>query len=149
MTIISTDCHQSVEKLFSETNPQWSFGELQHFCVGFKFRIVSLKHITECSCSSYLQVADWAIQKLGLSEYASRTAGTYSGGNRRKLSTAIAMIGCPALVLLVKTNFFFLGSFHLFSSCTNQKHVCCFCICRMNLPQEWTLSPDAFSGTPS
>uniref|UniRef100_A0A3P9LUM4 P-type phospholipid transporter n=1 Tax=Oryzias latipes TaxID=8090 RepID=A0A3P9LUM4_ORYLA len=46
------------------------------------------------------QVADWAIQKLGLSEYASRTAGTYSGGNRRKLSTAIAMIGCPALVLL-------------------------------------------------
>lgn len=114
MTIISTDCHQSVEKLFSETNPQWSFGELQHFCVGFKFRIVSLKHITECSCSSYLQVADWAIQKLGLSEYASRTAGTYSGGNRRKLSTAIAMIGCPALVLLVKTNFFFWGVFTCF-----------------------------------
>uniref|UniRef100_A0AAQ4RZH5 P-type phospholipid transporter n=1 Tax=Gasterosteus aculeatus aculeatus TaxID=481459 RepID=A0AAQ4RZH5_GASAC len=42
----------------------------------------------------------WAIQKLGLSEYAAQSAGTYSGGNRRKLSTAIAMIGCPALVLL-------------------------------------------------
>uniref|UniRef100_A0A8C2DLY5 ATP-binding cassette, sub-family A (ABC1), member 4b n=1 Tax=Cyprinus carpio TaxID=7962 RepID=A0A8C2DLY5_CYPCA len=27
-------------------------------------------------------------------------AGTYSGGNKRKLSTAIAMIGCPPLVLL-------------------------------------------------
>ncbi|RVE58979.1 hypothetical protein OJAV_G00199670 [Oryzias javanicus] len=50
--------------------------------------------------SQISRVADWAIQKLGLSEYASRTAGTYSGGNRRKLSTAIAMIGCPALVLL-------------------------------------------------
>lgn len=50
---------------------------------------------------SHLQVAEWGIQKLGLSEYASSCAGTYSGGNKRKLSTAIAMIGCPALVLLV------------------------------------------------
>ncbi|XP_037829220.1 retinal-specific phospholipid-transporting ATPase ABCA4a isoform X3 [Kryptolebias marmoratus] len=46
------------------------------------------------------RVAEWAIQELGLSEYAGRSAGTYSGGNRRKLSTAISMIGCPALVLL-------------------------------------------------
>uniref|UniRef100_A0A8C4I740 P-type phospholipid transporter n=1 Tax=Dicentrarchus labrax TaxID=13489 RepID=A0A8C4I740_DICLA len=46
------------------------------------------------------EVAEWAIHKLGLSEDAGRSAGTYSGGNRRKLSTAIAMIGCPALVLL-------------------------------------------------
>ncbi|CAJ1081870.1 retinal-specific phospholipid-transporting ATPase ABCA4a [Xyrichtys novacula] len=46
------------------------------------------------------RVAEWAIQKLGLSEYAGQSTGTYSGGNKRKLSTAIAMIGCPALVLL-------------------------------------------------
>ncbi|XP_072524411.1 retinal-specific phospholipid-transporting ATPase ABCA4 isoform X1 [Salminus brasiliensis] len=46
------------------------------------------------------RVAEWGIQKLGLSEYADRCAGTYSGGNKRKLSTAIAMIGCPPLVLL-------------------------------------------------
>uniref|UniRef100_A0AAR2JJ54 P-type phospholipid transporter n=1 Tax=Pygocentrus nattereri TaxID=42514 RepID=A0AAR2JJ54_PYGNA len=46
------------------------------------------------------RVAEWGIQKLGLSEYAGRCAGTYSGGNKRKLSTAIAMIGCPPLVLL-------------------------------------------------
>ncbi|KAM9845375.1 retinal-specific phospholipid-transporting ATPase ABCA4-like [Aulostomus maculatus] len=46
------------------------------------------------------RVAEWGIQKLGLSEYAGCCAGTYSGGNKRKLSTAIAMIGCPALVLL-------------------------------------------------
>ncbi|XP_058488295.1 retinal-specific phospholipid-transporting ATPase ABCA4a isoform X2 [Solea solea] len=50
--------------------------------------------------SEISRVADWAIQKLGLSECAQQSAGTYSGGNRRKLSTAIAMIGCPALVLL-------------------------------------------------
>uniref|UniRef100_A0AAY4D1N6 P-type phospholipid transporter n=1 Tax=Denticeps clupeoides TaxID=299321 RepID=A0AAY4D1N6_9TELE len=50
--------------------------------------------------SEISRVAEWAILKLGLSQYAGRSAGTYSGGNRRKLSTAIAMIGCPALVLL-------------------------------------------------
>uniref|UniRef100_A0A3B4ZGQ4 P-type phospholipid transporter n=1 Tax=Stegastes partitus TaxID=144197 RepID=A0A3B4ZGQ4_9TELE len=46
------------------------------------------------------RVAEWGIQKLGLTEYAGCCAGTYSGGNKRKLSTAIAMIGCPVLVLL-------------------------------------------------
>ncbi len=51
---------------------------------------------------SLMQVAEWGIQKLGLFEYAGCTAGTYSGGNKRKLSTAIAMIGCPALLLLVR-----------------------------------------------
>uniref|UniRef100_A0A8B9HSE8 ABC transporter domain-containing protein n=1 Tax=Astyanax mexicanus TaxID=7994 RepID=A0A8B9HSE8_ASTMX len=51
--------------------------------------------------SEISRVAEWGIQKLGLSQYAGYGAGTYSGGNKRKLSTAIAMIGCPALVLLV------------------------------------------------
>ncbi|XP_035882337.1 retinal-specific phospholipid-transporting ATPase ABCA4 isoform X4 [Phyllostomus discolor] len=46
------------------------------------------------------RVANWSIQSLGLSLYADRLAGTYSGGNKRKLSTAIALIGCPPLVLL-------------------------------------------------
>ncbi|KAM3865832.1 retinal-specific phospholipid-transporting ATPase ABCA4-like [Diretmus argenteus] len=50
--------------------------------------------------SEIRRVAEWGIQKLGLTEYADRCAGTYSGGNKRKLSTAVAMIGCPALVLL-------------------------------------------------
>uniref|UniRef100_A0A8C3D0W6 P-type phospholipid transporter n=1 Tax=Cairina moschata TaxID=8855 RepID=A0A8C3D0W6_CAIMO len=45
-------------------------------------------------------VAEWGIQKLGLPMYADQLAGTYSGGNKRKLSTAIALIGCPPLVLL-------------------------------------------------
>nr|XP_044605365.1 retinal-specific phospholipid-transporting ATPase ABCA4 isoform X2 [Equus asinus] len=46
------------------------------------------------------KVAKWCIQSLGLSLYADRLVGTYSGGNKRKLSTAIALIGCPPLVLL-------------------------------------------------
>lgn len=48
------------------------------------------------------QVTDWSIQSLGLSLYADCLAGTYSGGNKRKLSTAIALIGCPPLLLLVR-----------------------------------------------
>ncbi|XP_067379656.1 phospholipid-transporting ATPase ABCA1-like isoform X3 [Channa argus] len=46
-------------------------------------------------------VAEWGIQKLGLVKYSNKSAGTYSGGNKRKLSTAIALIGCPPVVFLV------------------------------------------------
>nr|XP_045238869.1 retinal-specific phospholipid-transporting ATPase ABCA4 isoform X1 [Macaca fascicularis] len=46
------------------------------------------------------KVANWSIKSLGLTVYADCLAGTYSGGNKRKLSTAIALIGCPPLVLL-------------------------------------------------
>uniref|UniRef100_A0A3Q1K4G3 ABC transporter domain-containing protein n=1 Tax=Anabas testudineus TaxID=64144 RepID=A0A3Q1K4G3_ANATE len=45
-------------------------------------------------------VAEWGIQKLGLVNYSNKSAGTYSGGNKRKLSTAIALIGCPPVIFL-------------------------------------------------
>uniref|UniRef100_A0A3Q3WL83 ABC transporter domain-containing protein n=1 Tax=Mola mola TaxID=94237 RepID=A0A3Q3WL83_MOLML len=45
-------------------------------------------------------VAEWGIQKLGLTKYSKKSAGTYSGGNKRKLSTAIALIGCPPVIFL-------------------------------------------------
>eukprot|EP01083_Nonionella_stella_P269958 913743_1 len=37
---------------------------------------------------------------LSLTKYANRRAGTYSGGNKRKLSVAISMIGNPPIVFL-------------------------------------------------
>jgi len=40
------------------------------------------------------------IERLTLQEYADRPAGTYSGGNKRKLSVAIALIGNPKVVFL-------------------------------------------------
>ncbi|KAL8562888.1 hypothetical protein ACOMHN_004580 [Nucella lapillus] len=46
------------------------------------------------------QVVEWALSKLGLSKYADKLSGTYSGGNKRKLSTAIALIGHPPLIFL-------------------------------------------------
>lgn len=49
------------------------------------------------------QVAEWGVQKLGLVKYSNKSAGTYSGGNKRKLSTAMALIGCPPVVFLVRS----------------------------------------------
>ncbi|KAK3284750.1 hypothetical protein CYMTET_7616 [Cymbomonas tetramitiformis] len=44
--------------------------------------------------------AERLLERMALSEYADRQAGTYSGGNKRKLSVAIAMVGDPPIVLL-------------------------------------------------
>ncbi|XP_053285794.1 phospholipid-transporting ATPase ABCA1 [Pleuronectes platessa] len=46
------------------------------------------------------KVAQWGVKKLGLTQYAEREAGGYSGGNKRKLSTAIALIGAPPVIFL-------------------------------------------------
>lgn len=46
-------------------------------------------------------MAQWGIAKLGLGPHADRPAGKYSGGNKRKLSTAIALLGSPPVVFLV------------------------------------------------
>lgn len=45
-------------------------------------------------------VVNWALEKLCLKEYASKTSDTYSGGNRRKLSTALALLGHPPIIFL-------------------------------------------------
>ena len=49
-------------------------------------------------------MAEWGIRKLGLVKYVDKSAGSYSGGNMRKLSTAIALIGGPPVVFLVSGN---------------------------------------------
>jgi len=48
-----------------------------------------------------LQVANWAIRRLGLLPHANKISTNYSGGNRRKLSTAISLIGNPSIIFLV------------------------------------------------
>ena len=40
------------------------------------------------------------IDRLSLTEFANRPCGTYSGGNKRKLSVAIALVGNPPCVFL-------------------------------------------------
>ncbi|XP_058257271.1 phospholipid-transporting ATPase ABCA1 isoform X2 [Hemibagrus wyckioides] len=46
------------------------------------------------------KVSQWGVKKLGLTQYADQEAGGYSGGNKRKLSTAISLIGAPPVVFL-------------------------------------------------
>ncbi|KAM9386154.1 phospholipid-transporting ATPase ABCA1 [Pholidichthys leucotaenia] len=49
---------------------------------------------------SVSKVAQWGVKKLGLTQYADQEAGGYSGGNKRKLSTAISLIGSPPVIFL-------------------------------------------------
>lgn len=45
-------------------------------------------------------VVEAKLRELGLGEYADRATGGYSGGNKRKLSVAMALIGDPSIVFL-------------------------------------------------
>lgn len=42
----------------------------------------------------------YIVDILGLDEYKDRLSGIYSGGNKRKLNTAMALIGDPPVVFL-------------------------------------------------
>uniref|UniRef100_A0AC34QV07 ABC transporter domain-containing protein n=1 Tax=Panagrolaimus sp. JU765 TaxID=591449 RepID=A0AC34QV07_9BILA len=45
-------------------------------------------------------IVDWAINQMQLLPYANEVSGSYSGGNKRKLSAAIALVADPPVVLL-------------------------------------------------
>lgn len=45
-------------------------------------------------------MVDQLLQRLGLGQYADRVCDSYSGGNKRKLSVAIALVGDPPAVLM-------------------------------------------------
>lgn len=47
-----------------------------------------------------LQIADCLLTRLGLTLWADRPSGQYSGGNKRKLSTAISLIGNPSIIFM-------------------------------------------------
>ena len=46
------------------------------------------------------RVCKWALSRVGLNAFADSIASDYSGGNKRKLSTAIALVGNPSVVFL-------------------------------------------------
>ena len=66
------------------------------------------------------RVVDAKIAETGLTEYADRNAGTYSGGNKRKLSLAIAMIGEPSIVFLDGNNFILLCCHYFYTYFSSQ-----------------------------
>ncbi len=46
------------------------------------------------------EVVESKLKQFDLGQFADRLAGTYSGGNKRKLSVAIAMMGEPSIIFL-------------------------------------------------
>ncbi len=92
-----------------------SGGRVVHHSVGYCPQVDALlepltgrQHLTLYSrirglhASQEKKAVDWALAKLDLIELADKPVKAYSGGNRRKLSTAIALLGRPALILLVR-----------------------------------------------
>ncbi|UJR15712.1 hypothetical protein I4U23_002647 [Adineta vaga] len=45
-------------------------------------------------------IVDCLLKRLGLTLWADRPTGQYSGGNKRKLSTAISLIGNPSIIFM-------------------------------------------------
>lgn len=114
-----------------------------------------------CSWKLVHQVAEWGIRKLGLVKYVDKAAGSYSGGNMRKLSTAIALIGGPPVVFLVSgthKQHKHLVILHKSGQQADPKHFLktkgaaehlFFHVRRMNRQQAWTLKHAVLCGTPS
>jgi len=57
-------------------------------------------HLRGVPASRVAALVEAMIARLGLTEYAHRCCGTYSGGNKRKLSVSAALIGQPQVLLL-------------------------------------------------
>uniref|UniRef100_A0A914ZJC1 ABC transporter domain-containing protein n=3 Tax=Parascaris univalens TaxID=6257 RepID=A0A914ZJC1_PARUN len=49
---------------------------------------------------SVKKMTSWLLKNIGLEEYADIEASAYSGGTKRKLSTAIALVGNPQIIFL-------------------------------------------------
>ncbi|XP_066919865.1 ATP-binding cassette sub-family A member 2-like [Clytia hemisphaerica] len=56
-----------------------------------------LKGIPEHEIS---RIANWLIKKMALTRYANKPSIMYSGGNKRKLSAAIALLGNPSVIFM-------------------------------------------------
>ncbi|XP_025602069.2 phospholipid-transporting ATPase ABCA1-like [Athalia rosae] len=69
-----------------------SFNAYEHLSLFARLRGIPADHVAA-------EVQMW-IDKLGLQKYAKKPSRSYSGGNKRRLNIAMALIGSPELVLL-------------------------------------------------
>merc|ERR1719263_2039278 len=61
------------------------------------FMFARLKNLPESQIPTIVQDL---LERVTLTPYADRVCGSYSGGNKRKLSLAVALVGSPAVVFL-------------------------------------------------
>ena len=65
----------------------------QHLTLYSRLRGLPSSHVSKA--------VEWALSRLDLKAHADKPVKAYSGGNKRKLSTAIALLARPSLILLV------------------------------------------------
>ena len=58
----------------------------------------SIKETIAAKMTRYLSHDDYCVYLIGLDEYADRKCGTYSGGNKRKLSIGMALVADPPII---------------------------------------------------
>lgn len=63
-------------------------------------RVLSAAVSLSCVAIQVARVVAESIQNLGLTKFEHKMAGTLSGGNKRKLSVAIALIAEPPIIFL-------------------------------------------------
>uniref|UniRef100_A0A915CQS8 ATPase AAA-type core domain-containing protein n=1 Tax=Ditylenchus dipsaci TaxID=166011 RepID=A0A915CQS8_9BILA len=56
--------------------------------------------LSTLNCCNRPQVVDWGLEHMQLKAYADELSHSYSGGNKRKLAAAIALVADPPVVLL-------------------------------------------------
>ncbi|CAB1106524.1 ABC [Ectocarpus sp. CCAP 1310/34] len=75
---------------------------LMGYCPQFDALFETLTGREHLRLYAAIKAASTMITDLGLGHNADKLAGSYSGGNKRKLSVAVAMIGHPQIVFLVR-----------------------------------------------
>lgn len=77
----------------------------EHLELYARIKGIKEEHLTD--------VVNQKIQEMGLTEYADRAAGTYSGGNKRKLSVSLAMIGMFLFTHMHRHGMYTLTTIHI------------------------------------
>ena len=112
--MLTGDTHVSSGKATIASSSVSAGRKMVHHSVGYCPQVDALigmltgrQHLTLYSrlrglpSSQVSKAVEWALSCLDLKEHANKQVKAYSGGNRRKLSTAIALLARPALILLV------------------------------------------------
>lgn len=82
---------------FQALDPLGYYRRVCTFLIPFNYRYAAIRGISDIEIPTMVNAA---MRAFGIEQYADRQCGTYSGGNKRKLSTAIALIGQPELIFL-------------------------------------------------
>jgi ATP-binding cassette subfamily A (ABC1) protein 3 len=75
------------------------FDAISELLTGFE-HLVLYAHIKGIPNDKVQEQAEYMLKNMDLTQYRDILAGTYSGGNKRKLSVAMALIGNPSVVFL-------------------------------------------------